>query len=233
MLRTGPGLLAVVVLMGVSLTGCGDDEASSSTTAADATSSSSSASGTISRAAAPTVSGVPATTAVAGQAYSFQPQVANTGAATVSFTIAHPPAWAKFDPTTGLLSGTPAASQVGQYAGIAITLVAGKTSVALPAFSITVATNATASTAPSAVTLSWDPPTENADGTPLVDLKGYTVHYGDASKSYSDSIQVSNPGLTTYVVQNLAAGKYYFAVTAYNSKGEESALSPEVATQVD
>jgi hypothetical protein len=34
------------------------------------------------------------------------------------------------------------------------------------------------------------------------------------------------------VVQNLPAGKYYFAVTAYNSKGTESALSGEVSTQV-
>jgi hypothetical protein len=231
MSRAVLGLLATVVLLSASLAGCGDDESSSPTAAADATSSSSS--GTINRAGAPTVSGVPGTTAIAGQAYSFQPQVSNTGATAVSFTIAHTPAWAKFDPTTGMLSGTPSASQVGQYAGIAITLVAGQTSVSLPAFTITVATNAVASTAPSAVTLSWDPPTENADGTPLVDLKGYTVHYGEASKTYSDSIQLTNPGLTTYVVQNLAAGKYYFAVSAYNSKGEESALSPEVATQVD
>ena len=28
------------------------------------------------------------------------------------------------------------------------------------------------------VTLSWDPPTTNADGTPLTDLAGYKVYYG-------------------------------------------------------
>jgi hypothetical protein len=156
MSRAGLGLLAAVVLMSASLTGCGGDDSS------PVTSTSSSASGTISRAPTPAASADTGTTAVASQ----------------------------------------------------------------PA-------NSAASTAPPAVTLSWEPPTENADGTPLVDLKGYTVHYGAKSKTYSDSIQVANPGLTTYVVQNLAAGKYYFAVTAYNSKGEESALSPEVATQVD
>ncbi len=107
--------------------------------------------------------------------------------------------------------------------------MAGTTSVALPAFSITVAAPAQSNN----VTLSWDAPTENADGTALVDLKGYRVHYGPASRSYSNTIEVSNPGLTMYVVQNLSAGKYYFALTAYNGAGQESSFSPEVSTQVD
>jgi hypothetical protein len=230
MTRAGLGFfVAAVALTGASLTGCGSSQASSPTTAAATTSSTSS--GTINRATAPTISGVPATTAVVGTAYSFQPQVTNTSGATVHFTVAHAPAWAKFDTATGQLSGTPATSQVGQYAGIAISLVAGATSVALPAFTITV--NAGSSSAPAALTLSWDAPTENADGSALIDLKGYKLHYGSASRTYADTIQVSNPGLTTYVVQNLPAGKYYFAITAYNSTGQESALSPEVATQVN
>lgn len=83
------------------------------------------------------------------------------------------------------------------------------------------------------VTLSWEAPTENSDGSALVDLKGYKVHYGAASKRYSDTIKVSNAGLTTYVVQNLPAGTYYFAVSAYDSAGRESRLSGEVSTQVD
>jgi fibronectin type III domain protein len=83
-----------------------------------------------------------------------------------------------------------------------------------------------------AVTLSWDAPTENADGSVLQDLKGYKVHYGAASKDYSDTIEVANPGLTTYVVQNLPAGTYFFAISAYNSRGSESSLSGEVSTQV-
>jgi len=83
-----------------------------------------------------------------------------------------------------------------------------------------------------AVTLSWDAPTENANGSALMDLAGYKVHYGSASKDYSDTIEVANPGLTTYVVQNLPAGTYYFAISTYNSMGVESSLSGEVSTQV-
>jgi Fibronectin type III domain len=85
----------------------------------------------------------------------------------------------------------------------------------------------------STLTLSWQAPTENSDGSALTDLKGYRIHYGLKSESYSDTIDVTNPGLTTYVVQNLPAGTYYVSLTAYNSKGDESTLSGEVSTQVD
>ncbi|MBV8806329.1 MAG: fibronectin type III domain-containing protein [Sinobacteraceae bacterium] len=83
-----------------------------------------------------------------------------------------------------------------------------------------------------AVTLSWDAPTDNADGSVLMDLAGYKVHYGSASKDYTGTIEVDNPGLTNYVVQNLPAGTYYFAISSYNSNGVESSLSGEVSTQV-
>jgi hypothetical protein len=169
------------------------------------------------------------TTAVAGQPYSFQPKVANTSG-TNQFTIAHLPAWAKFNTSTGQLSGTPDTSNVGNYPGITINLLSGTSAVALPAFTLTVAA---ATSKSSTVTLSWEAPTENSDGSALVNLKGYKVHYGSASKSYSDIIQVANAGLTTYVVQNMPAGTYYFAITAYNGAGQESALSGEVSTQVD
>ena len=228
-----PVWLAAIMLVGASLSGCGDDEGSSS--AAVAETANTSPVTPINRAppstatAAATIAGVPATTAVVGQPYTFTPTVTNTGKATLSFSVANLPPWAKFNTATGQITGTPSTSQIGKYAGIAITLVAAKTPIALPAFTITVA----AASVDETVTLSWIPPTENADGSTLVDLKGYKIHYGVASKTYTQTIQVSNPGLTTYVVQNLPAGSYYFAVTSYNSSGVESSLSPEVSTQVD
>lgn len=217
-------LIAGMVLVAGGVAGCGADGTSSTvnTNAGIISRPPSSSTGA-------TISGIPGTTAVVGQPYSFQPQVSNT-TGTVSFTISNLPSWAKFNSTTGQLSGTPDASQVGQYTGIGLNLVVDTVVVALPAFTITVAA---AGSGGNAVTLSWQAPTENSDGTTLSDLKGYKVHYGHASKSYSDVIQVANPGLTTYVVQNLPAGRYYFAVTAYNSTGQESSLSAEVSTMVD
>ncbi|MBV8854064.1 MAG: fibronectin type III domain-containing protein, partial [Sinobacteraceae bacterium] len=83
------------------------------------------------------------------------------------------------------------------------------------------------------VTLSWQAPTQNADGTPLMNLQGYEIHYGKASQSYTETVKIANPGVTDYVVQNLAPGKYYFALTAYNSAGVQSSLSGEVSTVIN
>jgi|SRR5579863_8028666 len=81
--------------------------------------------------------------------------------------------------------------------------------------------------------LTWLPPTQNADGSVFTDLLGYAIHYGTTPGVYSHTIRLTNPGLTAFVVENLAAGTYYFAVTAYNSAGIESALSPEISTRLD
>jgi hypothetical protein len=83
------------------------------------------------------------------------------------------------------------------------------------------------------LTLSWDAPTQNTDGSPLLNLTGYKIYYGEKSGHYASVIEVANPGLTTYVVQNLAHGTYYFALTDYNSAGFESAFTPEVSIALD
>jgi hypothetical protein len=83
------------------------------------------------------------------------------------------------------------------------------------------------------VTINWNPPTQNTDGTPLTNLAGFKIHYGSASQKYTQTITVNNPGLVTYVVANLPAGTYYFAVTAYSATGTESPLSSEVSTKVN
>lgn len=232
MMRVGLGGKAVMMVATAGwcamLAGCGGEDGSA------AQGATAGASMPIDRSATDTVAGMqiegsPATTAKVGQAYSFEPTVPGAGDAAVKFSITNPPSWAKFDTATGKLKGTPSATQVGTYKDITIAAVFGTKTATLPAFSIVVSEGNPVG----GVTLSWQAPTTNADGSALVDLKGYKVHYGSESKTYSDTIQVSNPGITTYMVENLKAGQYYFAVTAYNSAGQESSLSGEVSTQVD
>jgi hypothetical protein len=81
-------------------------------------------------------------------------------------------------------------------------------------------------------TLSWDAPTENTNGTPLKDLSGYTIFYGDSKTSLTTSIEVADPTATKYVVSNLASGTYYFAVAADASDGTQSAHSSVVSTTI-
>jgi len=87
--------------------------------------------------------------------------------------------------------------------------------------------------AANAVMLSWEAPTENTDGTLLSDLSGYTIHYGTEPQSYTNTIEITNPGLTDYLVDSLSPGTYYFAITASASDGLQSAYSPEVSATVN
>lgn len=79
----------------------------------------------------------------------------------------------------------------------------------------------------SVVTLAWDAPTTNADGTPLTDLAGYKIYYGTSLHTYSTAIDVGN--VTEHIISNLENGvECYFAVTAYDTSGNESNFSNEV-----
>jgi fibronectin type III domain protein len=84
----------------------------------------------------------------------------------------------------------------------------------------------------SAVTLAWEAPTENSNGTPITGLAGYKIHYGTAPQEYTQVVSVSNPSLSRYVLDSLPSGTYYFAITAYNSQGMESALSGEITAKL-
>jgi hypothetical protein len=171
-----------------------------------------------------------------GQAYRFQPRAVNVSKGrSLRFTIANKPSWASFDAATGELSGTPSEHQVGLFPAIQIGLTAGTVRASLPAFSITVVppASAAANAATDAVTIFWQAPTDNTDGSFLTNLSGYKIYYGGASGEYSSSIDIPNPGLTSYVVQDLRPGHYYFAVTAYTSAGVESGFSSEVSAALD
>jgi hypothetical protein len=78
-------------------------------------------------------------------------------------------------------------------------------------------------------TLTWEAPTTDVEGNPAVGLAGFKVYVGTTtpiSKGNSLGIDVGNT--ITYVVEALGAGTYYFAISAYDSLGNESALSNEV-----
>ena len=62
-----------------------------------------------------TISGKPAITVTVGSAYSFTPTLNEHPRAEIpSFVIGYKPSWATFDSTTGKLSGTPTAANVGR-----------------------------------------------------------------------------------------------------------------------
>jgi hypothetical protein len=172
---------------------------------------------------APTISGTPPTSVVAGNLYSFTPTAKDANGDTLAFSITNKPGWATFSTTTGKLSGTPSSAQTGTYSNIAIKVSDGKGgSASLPAYAITVSSGSTTS---GSATLSWTPPTQNSNGTALTNLAGYRIYYGTSASTMNRTIQVANPGLSRYVVENLSAATWYFAVRAYTTAGVESASS--------
>jgi Glucodextranase, domain B len=82
------------------------------------------------------------------------------------------------------------------------------------------------------VSLSWTPPTARVDGSPLVNLAGYKIYYGRMSGIYDYEIDVDNPGVSTYVVEDLVPGEWFFALVAYDTEGLESEHSQEVAGEI-
>ncbi len=74
-------------------------------------------------------------------------------------------------------------------------------------------------------TISWLPPTQRTDGSVLTNLAGYQIRFGTSPGALNNTIRLSNPGLTLYMVENLAPGTWYFALVAFDSAGATSALS--------
>jgi Fibronectin type III domain len=112
------------------------------------------------------------------------------------------------------------------------TTTSGSTTTSPPSSTTTPPPSSTTASS-SSVTLGWVAPTENSNGTPITDLAGYKIHYGTASQEYTQVVSLANPSLSRYVVDSLPSGTYYFAITAYNSQGRESALSGEITTTLN
>jgi hypothetical protein len=69
--------------------------------------------------------------------------------------------------------------------------------------------------------LSWTPPTTNNDGSALVDLAGFRVAYGTSPGALTQLV-IINDTRTSYTVQSLTPGTWYFVVRAINTKQVES-----------
>jgi hypothetical protein len=172
----------------------------------------------------PTISGTPATSVNAGSAYSFTPTAADPNHNTLTFSIANMPSWASFNAQSGQLSGTPAPADAGTYSNIGISVSDGTSTASLAPFTVTVTQAANGS-----VTLNWVAPTQNTDGSPLTNLAGYHILYGASAGNLNQSVQLANPGLTTYVLDDLPAGTWYFSVNDYTTAGAVSTISNVVS----
>jgi hypothetical protein len=177
---------------------------------------------------APTISGAPRTSTTVGLAYSFQPIAADANKDPLTFSIVSKPSWASFDTKTGRLSGTPTTTHIGTTTGITIRVSDGKATTSLAPFSLAVTQIATGN-----ATLSWTPPTRNTDGTALTNVAGYRLMYGTSATALTRTVEVRNPSISTYVLENLSPGAWYVAVKVFTTSGLESTPSNPVKVTVN
>ena len=173
------------------------------------------------------IGGTPPATVAVAQTYAFQPLVSAWGVTSPHFEIENAPPWAVFDPASGSLSGVPGGSSAGVYPGIRIAITDGAQRAELPAFTIWVGVVS------SQPRLSWAPPTTGIDGLPLTNLAGYQIYGGTDPDYLSAFAALSDPGMTSFVVEGLPPGEYFFAVTALTAAGTESYFSPVVMTYIE
>ena len=63
-------------------------------------------------------------------------------------------------------------------------------------------------------------------------LAGYNIYYGNSPTSMTRVIAVNGPSSTSYQINSLSAGTWYFAVAAYNEQAEEGPHSGTVSKTI-
>ncbi len=207
-------LTGAIAIIGILLSACLTEVASESASSDGGTAGNS----------PPQISGSPDDTAVVGNRYVFSPSASDADGDTLLFSMTGRPSWMNFDSTSGAISGTPGAGDVGVYRDIVIDVSDGTDNASLAAFTVTVHATGSAS-----VLLSWTPPTENEDGSVLTDLVAYKIYWGTIAGNYDWSVLIDNPSVSNYLVENLMPRTYQFTATSINSFGMESAYSNVVS----
>jgi hypothetical protein len=175
----------------------------------------------------PSISGTPATTAHEGESYTFAPVADDQDGDTLLFSVANKPDWLSFNESTGELSGTPQAEDVGLYEAIQISVSDGPATVDLASFNITVESTS--------ALLSWTAPSTREDSSPLMlsELSGYKIYSGTDPDALTLLTTITDSSVTSYRDEGLSPATHYYAITAYDTDGGESVFSAVVGKTIN
>lgn len=175
----------------------------------------------------PSISGTPGTEAREGELYTFTPSADDQDGDTLTFSITNRPDWLNLDEITGELSGTPQSADVGLHEAIQISVSDGTTTVDLASFDITVESTS--------ALLSWTAPTTREDSSPLTlsEISGYRIYSGTNPDELTLLITYADSSVTSHRDEGLSPATHYYAVTAYDTDGVESALSAVVSKTIN
>lgn len=170
-----------------------------------------------------TISGTPAAQVVAGASYAFQPTTNAPSGTSLTFSIQNGPAWATFSASSGMLSGTPTASQAGTYSNIAISVSNGVQSATLTPFSIKVLAPLTISgSPPTAVNVgmpySFTPTASSPAGNTLtfsIQNKPVWASFNPANGALTGTPAAANAGTYTNIVISVSDGSASASLPAF------------------
>jgi len=191
----------------------------------------------------PTISGTPAVSAAVGAVYSFTPAANDPDAGTLTFSITNKPTWATFNTTTGQLTGTPAAANVGASAGIVISVSDGAASASLPAFTITVQGAATnqppvisgtpATTVTVGTAYTFAPTASDPEGAPLtfaITNRPTWATFSTATGRLTGTPAAANVGAFSAIVVSVTDGTTSVALPAFTiTVGAAANLPPTIS----
>jgi hypothetical protein len=172
----------------------------------------------------PSISGTPDQSVIAGDEYYFAASASDSDNDELTFSINNIPTWASFNRQTGVLSGIPGTEDIGSYGNIVISVTDGTATTSMSPFTINVL-EPEATTG--SVALEWIPPSTRTDGSTLdmSEIEGYKIYMGTTNDNLQQIMDLADNSITEYVVDNLDSGDYYFAVTTYDTEGNESSYS--------
>ena len=187
---------------------------------------------------APTISGKPATSAIVGKPYSFQPTAKDPDGNKLTFSISNKPSWASFSTSTGLLSGTPGYSHGGrQFSNIVITVSDGKSKVSLPAFTITVKPNQPPTikgnpptTATVGKTYSFRPTVSDPEGDKLtftITNKPSWATFNAADGTLSGTPKANHVGTYNNIKIRVGDGRQYVLLPGFSITVKAAQSSPD------
>ena len=170
---------------------------------------------------APTLDGAAEAQANVGFPYEYLPAATDPDNDVLSFSAENLPPWARIDPASGRISGTPQPGDVGAYESISITVADAAHRISSAPFTITVAAAGNG-----VAELAWQRPLS------LDDLAGYRIVYGHDRDDMDQSIFVADPSQLSYRFATLQSGAWYFAVIAVSDSGLEGPATPAMSKTI-
>ncbi|HVF18510.1 MAG TPA: putative Ig domain-containing protein [Steroidobacteraceae bacterium] len=174
----------------------------------------------------PIISGAPTKAVQVAQAYSFQPSASDPDADKLTYSITNRPTWATFSTSTGRLTGTPGAANVGTYSNIVIGVSDGRASASLAAFSIgvTAAANSTptiSGTAPTTARVGSAYSFQPTAADPDKDGLGFTIQNRPSWATFDTATgrlsgTPSGTGTTSSIVISVSDGKVSASLAAFS-----------------